>query len=67
MTGNTEIWTVDDVAARAKVGRLSIYRAVRAGRLRAARVNGRGDLRFTPEWVSAWMELCASEDALKAA
>lgn len=61
MSTNTEIWTVEDVAKRAHVGRGSVYLAVRHGKLKAARVNGRGTLRFTPEWVSAWLEACAGE------
>lgn len=59
MTASVEVLTVDDVAERAQVGRGTVYRAVRLGRLRAARVNERGDLRFTAEWVGAWLEGCA--------
>lgn len=56
---STEILTVADVAARAHVGRRSVYLAVRDGKLRAARVDGRGTMRFTPEWVNAWLNTCA--------
>jgi len=50
------VWlTVPQAAARAQCGRKSIYDAVKAGRLRAARVGIRA-LRFRPEWVDAWLE-----------
>ena len=50
------VWlTVPQAAARAQCGRKSIYDAVKASRLRAARV-GRRALRFRPEWVDAWLE-----------
>lgn len=64
---DVEFWTIDDVSQKAQVGRRTVYRAVRAGKLRGARINGRGELRFLPSWVAAWLELCASDDALKAA
>ena len=47
-------WTVADVARWANVGERSVYLAVRNGSLRAARVNGRGTLRFAPAWVREW-------------
>jgi len=50
------IWlTVKQAAARAQVGPKTIYRSVAAGRLRAARVGGRRDLRFLPVWVDAFL------------
>ncbi len=45
-----------EAAQRARVGVKLIYREVAAGRLRAARVGGRRDLRFLPSWVDAWLE-----------
>jgi hypothetical protein len=33
-----------------------MYREVRAGRLRAARIGGRRELRLRPEWVDAWLD-----------
>lgn len=37
-----------------------IYREVKAGRLRAARIGGRRDLRFLAEWLDAWLERSAT-------
>jgi excisionase family DNA binding protein len=47
--------TVREAAARAKCGERSIYNATRSGKLRAARLGGRRELRFLPEWVDAWL------------
>jgi len=48
--------TVREAAARAQTGTQLIYREVKAGRLRAARVGGRRELRFRDEWIDAWLE-----------
>jgi excisionase family DNA binding protein len=48
--------TVSQGATRALVGPRTIYNEVRAGRLRAARVGGRRELRFKDEWIDAWLE-----------
>ena len=48
--------TLSDVTARVQCGRKIIYRAVAAGKLRAAVINERGDLRFRSEWVDAWLD-----------
>ncbi len=47
--------TVREAAARARCGAKLIYREVRAGRLRAARVGGRRELRFLDAWVDEWL------------
>jgi excisionase family DNA binding protein len=47
--------TVREAAGRAKCGARSIYNATRNGKLRAARLGGRRELRFLPEWVDAWL------------
>ena len=40
-----------EAAARARCGPKVIYRAVRSGKLRAAQIGGRRELRFLPEWI----------------
>jgi len=62
---NTDIviatWlTVLEAAARARCGTKVIYKEVSAGRLRAARIGGRRELRFRPEWVDQWLEQAAT-------
>jgi len=47
--------TVAEAAARARVGRRVVYREVKAGRLRAAKIGGRRELRLLSEWVDAWL------------
>ena len=46
---------VSEAAVRARCGVKTIYREVRAGRLRAARIGGRRELRVKPEWVDEWL------------
>jgi excisionase family DNA binding protein len=48
--------TVSQAAARAQTGDRMIYREVKAGRLKAARVGGRRELRFKDEWIDQWLE-----------
>ena len=47
--------TVKEAADRARCGVKTIYREVKAKRLRAARVGGRRELRFLTEWIDAWL------------
>ncbi|MEQ1761101.1 MAG: helix-turn-helix domain-containing protein [Vicinamibacterales bacterium] len=50
------VWlTVKQAAARMQVGPRLVYRSVASGRLRAARIGNRRDLRFLPEWVDAFL------------
>lgn len=52
----TSPWlTVKEAAARARCGPKVIYREVKAGRLRAATIGNRRDLRILAEWVDAWL------------
>lgn len=51
----TDWLTVLEAAAHARCGKRSIYLAVAQGRLRAARLGGRRELRFLPEWLDAWL------------
>jgi excisionase family DNA binding protein len=56
----TSPWlTTAEAAKRGKVGSKSIYAAVRAKRLRAARIGGRRELRFLAAWVDQWLEATA--------
>ena len=48
--------TVKGAAERARCGVKTIYREVSAGRLRAARVGGRRELRIRPEWIDEWLQ-----------
>ena len=45
---------VREAAARAKCGTRSIYSAVQSGKLQAAKLGGRKELRFLTEWIDAW-------------
>jgi len=47
--------TVFEAAQRARCGPKVIYREVQSGRLRAARVGGRRELRLRAEWVDEWL------------
>jgi excisionase family DNA binding protein len=50
-------WMTTIEAARyARCGPKAIYKAVAAGRLRAARLNGRRDLRLLAAWLDRWLE-----------
>ena len=61
------VWLdVRQAAARAQVGPKPIYRAVKTGALRAARIGGRGELRFRAEWIDAWIEAASTPIAIVA-
>lgn len=49
-------WSARRAAAYIGAGPKEIYKAVRNGKLKAVRLNGRGDIRTTREWIDAWME-----------
>ena len=51
----TEWLTVREAARHAKCGTRSIYTAVQQGKLRAARLGGRRELRFMATWIDAWL------------
>ena len=53
---------IEDIAgacAFAKCGPRPIYHAVKTGKLRAAAINARGDLRFRRSWLLAWLDSLA--------
>jgi len=50
---------VAEASAVAKVGAKFLYREVKAGRLRAARIGGRRDIRIHRDWIGAWLEASA--------
>jgi len=58
--------TPEECGARAKCGKRVIYNEVKAGRLRAARIGGRRELRIRPAWVDAWLEASAKPIEVKA-
>ena len=47
--------TISEAADRARCGVKLLYREVKAGRLKAARLGGRRALRFLREWIDQWM------------
>lgn len=53
--------TAEEAAQRGRCGVKTIYREVRAGRLRAARIGGRRELRLKPEWVDEWLTRAAEQ------
>jgi len=46
---------VREAADRARCGAKTIYRAVRSGPLRAARIGGPRELRFLESWIDDWL------------
>jgi excisionase family DNA binding protein len=51
--------TVKQAAAYIQAGPKTVYRAVEAGQLRAARIGGRRDIRLRREWLDEFLERCA--------
>ena len=56
-TAASRWWTARRAAAYIDAGPKEIYKAVRTGKLKAVRLNRRGDIRTLREWVDEWMEL----------
>ena len=52
---NSPWLTSQEGAERARGGVKLIYREVKAGRLRSARIGGRRELRFLAEWIDDWL------------
>ena len=58
---NPSPWlTVAEAAKVVKCGRRLIYQEVKAGRLRAARLGLRRDIRVHRDWIREWLERCAA-------
>jgi excisionase family DNA binding protein len=57
---HTSPWlTAGEAADYVRCGSKIVYREVGAGRMRAARVGGRRELRFRREWLDEWLERTA--------
>jgi excisionase family DNA binding protein len=57
---DTQTWlTLKEAAQHVRCGPKTVYREVSAGRMRAARVGGRRELRFRREWLDQWLERSA--------
>ncbi len=56
MNSATPWLRIHEAAVYAKCGRKLFYREIAAGRLRAAHVGGRRDIRLRQEWIDEWLE-----------
>jgi excisionase family DNA binding protein len=52
--------TAQEAAERLRCCTKTVYYEVAAGRLRAARIGNRRNLRFLPEWCDAYLEACST-------
>jgi excisionase family DNA binding protein len=56
MSADASPWlTPTQAATYAQIGRRAIYREVRAGRLRAARIGGKGEIRILRAWLDDFL------------
>jgi excisionase family DNA binding protein len=55
-------WRVRDAARYVRCGPKQIYSAIRSGRLKAIRLNGRREVRVRREWVDQWLESQMAEE-----
>jgi excisionase family DNA binding protein len=53
------VYSVKEVCQLLSTGRQTVYRAVRAGDLKAVPLNDRGDLRIRGQWVLDYLERLA--------
>lgn len=58
--------TIDEARQVAKVGARLLYREIKSGRLRAARIGGRRDIRVHVDWISEWLEASAQPREVQA-
>jgi excisionase family DNA binding protein len=61
MTAITPWMKVGEAANRAQCSPKVLYREVKAGRLRAARLGGRRELRFLAEHIDQWLSATMTE------
>jgi excisionase family DNA binding protein len=54
---------IGEAAEYARCGRKLLYREVAAGRLRAARVGGRREIRTRREWLDEWLQATVGDAA----
>jgi excisionase family DNA binding protein len=59
-------YSVRELARTLKCGRGHLYREIEAGRLRAAKLNDRGDYRLLGAWVIEYLESRANESTVTA-
>lgn len=60
MTDEVSPWlTIEEARKVAKVGARLLYREIKAGRLRAARIGGRREIRVHVDWISEWLRASA--------
>lgn len=57
------VYSPRELARVMGTGTQSVYRPIREGRLRAARLNARGDLRIIGAWALSYLETCAIPEA----
>ena len=57
--------TIKEACPVAKVGAKLLYREIKAGRLRAARIGDRRDLRIHRDWIDEWLEGSAKPVEIK--
>lgn len=55
--------TAREAAHLARCGLKTIYREVRRGRLKAARIGGRREIRIRHGWLDEWLEVVGVEAA----
>lgn len=55
--------TVPEVAKHLRCGTRPVYRAIKAGELKAVAVNERGDLRIADAWMHDWIERLSARPA----
>jgi len=55
-------FTIREAASYTRCGVKTLYRAIRGGELRAARVGGRRKVVVRKEWLDAYLEACSDNN-----